>query len=96
MSTKRKREVGSSKNAVVYRGITKIGERWRSKITIDGSNQHLGYFRTSHEAAVAYDRAAVKAGRPVSKLNFPEGVPKDYKPKRQKMQLYVWFASQSP
>ena len=43
--------------------------------------QSLGTFDTPKEAAQAYDRAAIQAGRPTSKLNFLDQVPKNYKPK---------------
>ena len=33
----------------------------------------------------AYDRAAIQAGRPTSKLNFLDQVPKGYKPKKKKL-----------
>merc|ERR1711865_194225 len=38
---------------------------------------------TPKEAAQAYDRAAIQAGRPTSKLNFLDQVPKNYKPKNK-------------
>ena len=38
----------------------------------------LGTFDTSKEAAKAYDRAAIQAGRPTSDLNFLDQVPKNY------------------
>ena len=40
-------------------------------------------FGTPKEAAEAYDLAAIEAGRPTSKLNFPDQVPKGYVPKRK-------------
>ena len=44
-------------------------------------------FDTPKEAAEAYDRAAIQAGRPTSKLNFLDQVPKNYmyKPKKKKL-----------
>ena len=42
-------------------------------------------FDTPKEAAQAYDRAAIQAGRPTSKLNFLDQVPKNYKPKKKKL-----------
>ena len=38
-------------------------------------------FATSKEAAKAYDRFAIRAGRPASKLNFPDQVPQKYQGK---------------
>ena len=43
-------------------------------------------FDTPKEAAEAYDLAAIQAGRPTSKLNFLDQVPKKYKPKKKKLQ----------
>ena len=35
----------------------------------------LGTFDTAIQAALAYDQAAIKAGRKKSTLNFPDGLP---------------------
>ena len=74
-----------SKVAVKYMGVTKIeakkGERFRAEIYIDGKTRILGTFDTPKEAAEAYDFAAIQAGRPTSKMNFLDQVPKIYKPK---------------
>ena len=40
---------------------------------------------TQPRTAQAYDRAAIQAGRPTSKLNFLDQVPKNYKPKKKKL-----------
>ena len=73
-----------SKHVVVkFKGVTKSGKRFRSQITVDGKGQYLGVFDTLKEAAEAYDRASIKAGRPPSRLNFPDQVPKNYKPKKR-------------
>ena len=74
-----------AKNNVKYKGVTKKGERFRAEIWIDGKTQSLGTFDTPKEAAQAYDRAAIQAGRPTSKLNFLDQVPKNYKPKKKKL-----------
>jgi hypothetical protein len=81
---KRKEEEGS-REGVKYKGVEKRGERFRAQITIDGKQHYLGTFDTPKEAAEAYDLAAIEAGRPTSKLNFPGQVPKGYVPKRKKL-----------
>ena len=65
-----------------------MGKRWErfhAQIRIDGKKKGLGTFDTPKEAAEAYDLAAIEAGRPTSKLNFPDQVPKGYEPKRKKL-----------
>ena len=93
---KRKKEDGTKKK-VKYKGVTKIvakkGERFRAVVFIDGKNQTLGTFDTPKEAAQAYDLAAIQAGRPTSKLNFLDQVPKIYKPKNngQQSKKHDWI-----
>ena len=75
---KRKKEGGSNKK-VKYKGVYKIGNKFRGEFMIDGIQHRTGTFDTPKEAAQAYDRAAIQAGRPTSKLNFLDQVPKKYK-----------------
>ena len=83
---KRKNEDGSKKE-VKYKGVTKRGEkRFQAMIRIDGKLQALGTFDTAKRAARAYDLAAIQAGRPLTKLNFQDKVPMDYKPKKKKLE----------
>ena len=72
---KRKKEDGSKKE-VKYKGVykTKSG-RCYAQIRIDGKVQNLGTFDTAKQAARAYDRAAMQAGRPPTKLNYQDKVP---------------------
>ena len=70
---KRKKEDGS-KNKVKYKGVYKIGKRFTAAIRIDGKLQSLGMFDTPKEAAIAFDLAAIQAGRQTSKLNFLDQV----------------------
>ena len=72
-------------NTTGYRGVDKRGKRFRAQICFDRKLACLGTFDTSKEAAEAYDRAAIQAGRPTSKLNFLDQVPKNYKPKKKKL-----------
>ena len=70
-------------NTTGYRGVDKRGKRFRAQICFDRKLACLGTFDTSKEAAEAYDRAAIQAGRPTSTLNFLDQVPKNYKVKKQ-------------
>ena len=81
---KRKQDAGTKKE-IKYKGVYKSGKRFKAVITIDREGHYLGTFDTSREAAQAYDRAAIQAGRPTSKLNFLDQVPKNYKPKKKKL-----------
>jgi len=81
---KKKRKFGL-KNDVKYQGVSKKGKKFQAYIRIDGKIHHPGTFDTPKEAAEAYDRAAIQAGHPTSKLNFLDQVPKNYKPKKKKL-----------
>ena len=83
---KRKRENEErTKKEIKYKGVRKRGEKFCAQITTDRKAQGLGTFDTPKEAAQAYDRAAIQAGRPTSKLNFLDQVPKNYKPEKKKL-----------
>ena len=74
---KRKRK----KEEVKYQGVSKNGKKFEGRFMFDGIEHRTAKFDTPKEAAKAYDRAAIQAGRPTSKLNFLDQVPKNYKPK---------------
>ena len=71
---KRKRKEEGSKEGVKYKGVMKNWKRFTARIRIDGKTHCPGTFDTPKEAAEAYDLAAIEAGRPTSKLNFPAEV----------------------
>ena len=71
---KRNNEDGSKKEKK-YKGVQKKGERFQAKIYIDGKMHYCGTFDTAKKAARAYDRAAMQAGHPPTKLNYQDKVP---------------------
>ena len=69
---RKKRKLSSSG----YRGVRKTPyERFAANIRIKGKLKSLGTFATAIQAALAYDQAAIKAGKKKSTLNFPDGLP---------------------
>ena len=78
---KRKKQKLASTNTTGYRGVSKGKKNtFRARISIGNSQQKLiGTFDTAIQAALAYDQAAIKAGKIKSTLNFP-----DVEPKRKK------------
>lgn len=61
-----------SDNRSGYKGIEKLGGKWRARITCDGLLVPLGYFADKVEAARAYDRAALIFHGEFACLNFPD------------------------
>ena len=45
-------------NKTGYKGVRKVGSRYRAEITVDNTRRHLGYFTNPIEAARAHDAAA--------------------------------------
>jgi hypothetical protein len=75
----------SSTNTVGYRGVSKIGKKFQAYIRIGSKRTHLGMYDTAKEAAIAYDRAVLKANKSTTLLNFPDMVHNlDVEPKRKK------------
>ena len=58
-------------NTSGYRGVSfhKRAKSWRAYITCKGVTQHLGLFRTSKEAAKAYNKAALTHFGEFAKIN---------------------------
>ncbi len=50
-----------------YKGVTRQGARFRARL----GQQHIGMFDTAGDAAMAYDRAAVKQFGQFARVNFP-------------------------
>ena len=62
-------------NTTGYRGVSKQKKSYMMQISIDGKRTRIGPFDTAVAAALAYDQAAIKAGKKKSTLNFPDGSP---------------------
>jgi hypothetical protein len=74
-----------STNTVGYRGVTKFRKKFMAQSMIGGKVTGLGYYETAKEAAIAYDRAVLKANKSTTLLNFPDMVHNlDVEPKRKK------------
>jgi hypothetical protein len=78
-----------SNNTVGYRGVIKtLSKKFTAYIKIDSKQHNLGTHDTAKEAAVAYDRAVLKANKSTSLLNFHDMVHNlDVEPKRQKQKV---------
>ena len=65
-----------------YIGVSMNRQRWQARITIDsGKQMSIGSsYDTAQQAATAYDNAAIKLRKPISKLNFPNNAPAGYTP----------------
>ena len=74
-----------SSNTVGYRGVYKRRKKWQTQLRVGGKFAHLGTYDTAKEAAIAYDRAILKANKSTTLLNFPDMVHNlDVEPKRKK------------
>jgi hypothetical protein len=70
---KRKRNKCSSTTG--YRGVTKTPSGKFGASIYDGKQKYIGTFDTAIQAALAYDQAAINAGKKSHTLNFPDGLP---------------------
>jgi len=74
-----------STNTVGYRGVNKKGKKFQAQGKIGGKVTYIGIYDTTKEAAIAYDRAVLKANKSTTLLNFPDMVHNlDVEPKRKK------------
>lgn len=62
----------SIKNATsIYKGVSwsKVAKAWTVQITHNKTSLHVGYFKIEKEAAIAYDKAAIKYHKEFAYLN---------------------------
>ena len=75
-------------NTVGYRGVYKVEKKFRTQIRIGGKRTSIGLFDTVKEAAIAFDRAVLKANQSTTLLNFPGMVHNlDVEQKRKKQKV---------
>lgn len=55
---------------MTYRGVNKLGRKYRAEISVNNKRVHLGMFEIAKQAAEAYDKAAVKYHGDGAKTNF--------------------------
>lgn len=68
-----------------YRGVSEIASgRYYACIYIKRQRQTIGTFDSAIQAALAWDRAAIKRGSKSHTLNFPDGPPINVAPKSKK------------
>ena len=82
--SKRKRR-SNSKTGYIGVRITDGGDKYQARITVNGKEKGIGSYGTAVQAAKAYDKEAIKLGRPLSALNFPKKASVGYAPKQQKL-----------
>jgi hypothetical protein len=63
--------------ATGFKGVSRLGNKWRARIQIDGRRTVLGSFATPEQAAAAYDAAALETFGVFARLNFPQTTTKE-------------------
>jgi HNH endonuclease len=55
-----------------YKGVIRLGKRWKAHIRVDYKRKSIGVFDSEIEAAAAYDREARVLHGEYARLNFPD------------------------
>jgi len=59
-------------NTSGYKGVTRSGNKWVSRIAVNGNRIYLGTFNNINDAGIAYDNAASLYHKQFARLNFGE------------------------
>jgi hypothetical protein len=90
--TTTKKKHGKSNAATGLVGVSKHGEKYQARATIDGTNHYIGLFKTKEEAGIAYDRFVVdKSNKEVTYvLSYPNTTDEQQHPYHvgQKIEVY--------
>lgn len=69
LATRTENNANSKSKGALYKGITKVGSRYRARITHGGITISLGVFDTAEEAKSAYDHKALEIHGNFAKLD---------------------------
>jgi len=85
--------IDKSKTVSRFRGLVflKRKKKWGARIGYQGKVMWLGLFTNEIDAALAYDRAAIKYHGEFAKLNFSEEIERS--PKRLNLRLANWLGA---
>lgn len=72
-------------NSYYYYGVYPIAEnKWETRLTVNGKKYVFGPFNTEKEAALTYDKEAIKLRKRSGFLNFPSHLTKSISKKRKR------------
>jgi len=77
-----------SRFTVEYRGVSQNRKKFKAQFNFGGKRTHIGTYDTAKDAAIAHDRAVLKANQSTTLLNFPDMVHNlDVEPKRKEQKV---------
>ena len=53
-----------------YKGVSKVGNKWKASITVKGERHYLGLHETEEDAAWIYNQKAIEIHGEFARLNF--------------------------